>query len=58
MMPSWLSPWAVIAPAFLGLSVVGMIMNRRIQPSSPRHSSASPPHEAPSARSRAVDLER
>ena len=27
MMPSWLSPWAVIALAFLGLSVVGMIMN-------------------------------
>jgi hypothetical protein len=27
MMPSWLSPWAVIALAFLGLSVAGMIMN-------------------------------
>ena len=27
MMPSWLSPWAVIAPAFLALSVAGMIMN-------------------------------
>jgi hypothetical protein len=27
MMPSWLSLWAVIALAFLGLSVAGMIMN-------------------------------
>jgi hypothetical protein len=27
MMPRWLSPWAFIALAFLGLSVVGMIMN-------------------------------
>jgi hypothetical protein len=27
MMPSWLSPWALIALLALGLSVVGIIMN-------------------------------
>ena len=26
-LPSWLSPWTFIVLAFLGLSVVGMIMN-------------------------------